>query len=136
MLLTYSNADWAACSDSRRSTSSYCLFLADNPISWSYKRHTTVSGSSAKAEYRVVANVVAESCWVRQLLQELHLLIKTVTIVYCNNVSIVYLSANLIQHRCIKHIEIDIHFVREKVALGAIRVLHMPSSSQYSDIFH
>ena len=49
--------------------------------------------------------------------------------------SVVYLSANPVQHRRTKHIELDIHFVREKVALGALRVLHVPSSSQFADIF-
>jgi hypothetical protein len=69
----YSDADWAGCPDSRRSTSGYCVFLGDNLVSWSSKRQTiTVSRSSAEAEYRVVAHAVAETCWLRQLLQELH----------------------------------------------------------------
>ena len=54
---------------------------------------------------------------------------------FCDNVSAVYLAHNPVQHRRTKHIELDIHFVREKVALGAVRVLHVPSSSQYADIF-
>lgn len=57
------------------------------------------------------------------------------TIVYCDNVIDVYLSANPVQHRRTKHIELDMHFVREKVALGALRVLHVPSCSQFADIF-
>jgi hypothetical protein len=55
--------------------------------------------------------------------------------VYCDNVSAVYLSANPVHHRRTKHIELDIHFVRKKVALGDVRVLHVPSTSQYADIF-
>ena len=82
-----------------------------------------------------MASAVAESCWVRQLLQELHCPIESATIVYCDNVSAVYLSANPVQHRRTKHIELDIHFVREKVALGVVRVLHVPSTSQFADIF-
>jgi hypothetical protein len=78
---------------------------------------------------------VAESCWVRQLLEELRRPVHTATIVYCDNVSVVYLSANPVQHRCTKHIELDIHFVREKVTLGAMRVLHVPMTVQYADIF-
>jgi hypothetical protein len=64
-LTAYSDADWAGCPDSRRSTSSYCVFLGDNLVSWSSKRQTTVSRSSTEAEYRVVAHGVAESCWLR-----------------------------------------------------------------------
>jgi hypothetical protein len=111
------------------------MYLGDNLISWSSRRQTTVSRSSAEAEYHAVAMAVAESCWVRQLLQELHRPIQTATIVYCDNVSAVYLSANPVHHRRTKHIELDIHFVREKVALGDVRVLHVPSTSQYADIF-
>ena len=57
------------------------------------------------------------------------------TVVYWDNVSAVYMSANPVQHRRTKHIEIDIHFVRDKVSLGEVRVLHVPTSSQYADIF-
>ncbi|KAJ9566708.1 hypothetical protein OSB04_002674 [Centaurea solstitialis] len=53
----------------------------------------------------------------------------------CDNVSAVYLSDNPVQHQRTKHIEIDIHFVREKVRVGQIRVPHVPSSLQYADIF-
>ena len=93
-----------------------------------------VSRSSAEAEYRAVAHVVAECCWLRQLLQELHISIPLATVVYCDNVSTVYMTANPVHHRRTKHIEIDIHFVREKVALGQFRVLHVPSAYQFVDI--
>jgi hypothetical protein len=134
-LIAYSDADWAGCPDTRRSTSGFCVYLGDNLISWSSKRQLTVSRSSAEAEYRSVAHAVAESTWLRQLLQELHQVIAKSTVVYCDNISAVYMSANPVQHRRTKHIEIDIHFVRDKVQLGEIRVLHVPTSSQYADIF-
>ncbi|KAK1647950.1 hypothetical protein QYE76_065755 [Lolium multiflorum] len=123
-MVAYSDADWAGCPDTRRSTSGFCVYLGDNLVSWSSRRQPTVSRSSAEAEYRGVATVVAETCWLRSLLQELRRPVNTATIVYCDNVSAVYLSANPVQHRRTKHIELDIHFVREKVAIGAVRVLH------------
>lgn len=133
-LMAYSDADWAGCPTSRRSTSGYCMYLGDSLISWSSKRQTTVARSSAEAEYRAVANTVAESCWLRKLLYELRCPIKTATIVFCDNVSAVYLSSNPVQHQRTKHIEIDIHFVREKVAIGEVRVLHVPSAHQFADV--
>ncbi|XP_021985187.1 uncharacterized mitochondrial protein AtMg00810-like [Helianthus annuus] len=136
-LVAYSDADWGGCPDSRRSTNGYCVFLGDNLLSWSSKRQPTVSRSSAEAEYRGVANAVAEATWLRNLLLELHTPLHRALIVYCDNVSAVYLSDNPVQHQRTKHVEIDIHFVREKVRIGHIRVLHVPSALQYAyaDIF-
>ncbi|GKF27403.1 ribonuclease H-like domain-containing protein [Tanacetum coccineum] len=94
-----------------------------------------LSRSSAEAEYRGVANAVAETCWIRNLLRELHTPLSSATIVYYDNVSAVYLSSNPVQHQRTKHIEIDIHFVRDLVAIGQVRVLHVPSLFQYADIF-
>ena len=110
------------------------MYYGDNLISWSSKRQTIVSRSSAEAEYRAVAHAVAECCWTRQLLGELHRPLSSATVVYCDNISAVYMSSNPVQHRRTKHIEIDIHFVREKVSLGEVRVLHVPSSHQFADI--
>ncbi|GJU42426.1 ribonuclease H-like domain-containing protein [Tanacetum coccineum] len=134
-LIAYSNANWAGCPATRRSTSGYCAFLGDNLLTWSSKRQDTLSRSSAEAEYRGVTNAVAETSWIRNLLRELRTLLFTATLVYCNNVSVVYMSANPVQHQRTKHIEIDIYFVRDKVAAGHVRVLHVPSRFQYAYIF-
>ncbi|GJW06777.1 ribonuclease H-like domain-containing protein [Tanacetum coccineum] len=106
-LVGYTDADWAGCPSTR----------------------------SAKAEYRGVANVVVETARLRNLLRELRSPLSTATLVYCDNVSAVYMSANPVQHQRTKHIEIDIHFVRDMVTAGQVRVLHLPSRFQYTDIF-
>ena len=94
-----------------------------------------MSRSSAEAEYRAVANAVAEVSWLRQLLAELHAPVNRAALVYCDNISTVYMSSNPVQHQRTKHVEIDLHFVRERVATGVVRVTHVPTSSQYTDIF-
>lgn len=70
-----------------------------------------------------------------KLTSRLHCPLRKATIVYCDNISVVYMSHNPVQHQRTKHVEMDIHFVREQVALGHIRVLHVSSSYQYADIF-
>ena len=70
----------------------------------------------------------------RHLLGELHVNVDKATIVYCDNVSAVYLSENPVHHGRTKHVELDVHFVREKVVVCAIRVVHVPTQQQLADI--
>jgi hypothetical protein len=82
-----------------------------------------------------VANVVVEASWLRQLLQELHNPLQQATVVSGDNVSAVYLSTNHVQHQRMKHVEIDLHFVCERVVAANIRVLSVPTMLQFADIF-
>nr|GEW41647.1 ribonuclease H-like domain-containing protein [Tanacetum cinerariifolium] len=107
-LTLYRNADWAGCPTTKRFTLGYCVFLGNNLLSWSSNHQPTLSRSSAKAEYRGVANAVAETCWLRNLLRELHNTLSSAILAYCDN---------------------------DLVAAGQVRVLHVPSRYQYADIF-
>lgn len=71
----------------------------------------------------------------RNLLRELLYPPLSTTLDYCDNLNVVYLSSNLVKHQRTKQIEIDIHFVCDKVATSQIRVLHVLFSYQYVDIF-
>ncbi|GJZ21453.1 ribonuclease H-like domain-containing protein [Tanacetum coccineum] len=110
-LVAFSDADWAGFPTTQRSTSGYCVFLGNNLLSWSSKRQPMLSRSSAEAKYRVVANAVVETCWLRNPLRELHMPFSSATLVYCDNVSALYFSSIPVQHQRMKHIEIDIQFV-------------------------
>nr|GFC89493.1 NBS-containing resistance-like protein [Tanacetum cinerariifolium] len=103
-LSAYIDADWAGWPVTRRSTSGYCVFLGDNLLSWSAKYQVTLSRSSVEAEYRGVANVVTETAWISNLLCELRTPLYTATLVYCDNVSAVYMSSNPVQHQHTKQI--------------------------------
>ncbi|GJX24833.1 ribonuclease H-like domain-containing protein [Tanacetum coccineum] len=75
-------------------------------------------------------SVVAETVWVSNLLHELHSPLMTTTLVYRDNVSVVYMSDNPVQHQQTKHIKIDIHFVRDMVKAGHVIVLHLDHQSE------
>jgi hypothetical protein len=134
-LVVYIDVDWVGCLDTHRSTSGYAVFLGDKLVSWSSKRQNVVSRSSAEAEYHFVANGVVEVCWLRQLLVEQHNPLSRATLVYCDNISTVYLFTNFVQRQRTKHVEIDLHFVHELAAVGDVCVLHVPTTSQFADIF-
>nr|GEV39050.1 hypothetical protein [Tanacetum cinerariifolium] len=118
----------AGCPTTRHSTSGYCVFFGDNLLSWSSKRQRALFKSSVEAKYIGVSNVVAEMAWLRNLLRELHALLFFNTLVYCDNVSAIYLTANLVQHKGTKHIEMYIHFVRDMVALGQVKNMRHAST--------
>jgi hypothetical protein len=133
-LVVYTDADWASCPDTCWSTSGYVVFL-DNLASWSLKQQPVTSGSGAETEYLVVANDVAEACWLRQLLQEVHNPLTRVTLIYCDNVNAVYLSTDLMRHQRTIYVEIDLHLVHEYVVVGDALVLYILTTSQFVDIF-
>ncbi|GJU49406.1 putative RNA-directed DNA polymerase [Tanacetum coccineum] len=134
-LEAFSDADWAGDSDDRRSTGGFAIYLGSNLISWTARKQRTVSRSSTEAEYKALADTVAELTWLQALLHELGIRSSSTPILWCDNLGATYLSANPIFRARTKHVEIDYHFVREKVAQGDLRVQHISTHDQIADIF-
>ncbi|XP_022023806.1 uncharacterized mitochondrial protein AtMg00810-like [Helianthus annuus] len=135
VLLGFSDADWARCLDTRRSTYGYCIYLGGNLVSWSAKKQPTVSHSSCESEYRAMANTAAEIIWLTNLLSELHALPQTRSTLLCDNKSALFLSQNPISHKRAKHINIDYHFVHELVTSGQLDTKFISTDQQVADIF-
>jgi len=111
LVTAFSNADWAGCSDDRKSTGGFAVFLGENLISWHAKKQATVSRSSTEAEYKALANATAEVIWVQSLLDEPGVYQSKVPVLWCDNIGATYLLANPVFHARTKHIEVDYHFV-------------------------
>ncbi|RVX10738.1 Retrovirus-related Pol polyprotein from transposon RE2 [Vitis vinifera] len=134
VLTTFSDADWAGNVDDRTSTSAYISFLGTNPISWSSKKQRAVARSSTEAEYRALANAASETVWLNSLLHELRFPLKVPPLLLCDNLGATHLSFNPVNHSRMKHIQIDLHFVRELVQNGTLHVRHVHTQDQLADL--
>jgi histone deacetylase 1/2 len=134
LLSGFADADWAGCPDDRRSTGGHAVFLVGNLVAWNSRKQPTVSRSSTEAEYKSVANATAEIMWIQGLLQELGIFLSRAPCLWCDNLGATYLSVNPVFHARTKHIEVDYHFVRERVAQKALDIRFISTNDQLADI--
>ena len=134
-LRAFSDADWAGCPDDRRSTGGFAIYLGSNLVSWYARKQRTVSRSSTESEYKALADTVAELAWLETLLRELCVPKSSVPTLWCDNLGATYMSANPVFHARTKHVEVDFHFVREKVAQGRLCVQFIKTDDQIADVF-
>ncbi|GKE75598.1 hypothetical protein Tco_1537639 [Tanacetum coccineum] len=133
-LKAYSDADWAKCVVTRKSLTGYCVFINDNLISWKSKKQNTLSKSSTKAEYRARASVTSEVIWILKILKDLHCENLLPDKLFCDSNPAIKIAVNPVFHERTKHLEIDLHFVREKILNGVFKTMEVDSTNQIADI--
>ena len=131
---TYIDADWAGSIVDRRSTSGYCSFVDDNLVTWRSKKQNMVAKSSAEAEFRVVAHGICEIMWIRRLPEELKMIGSSPMKLYCDNKATISVAHNPVLHDRTKHVEVDKHFIKEKVDNGLVCMTYIPIEEQVVDV--
>ena len=103
-------------------------------MTWRSKKQSVVARSSAEAEFRVVAHDICEVLWIKQLLEELKVASPLPMKVFCDNKAVIAIAHNLVLHDKTKHVEVDKHFIKEKLENGLIVMPYIPTVEQVVDI--
>ena len=129
-LIAYSDADWAGCVDDRKSTSGTAFFLGGCLVSWSSKKQSSVSLSTAEAEYIAAAACCTQILWMKQTLQDIHVTCNEPIPILCDNTSAISISKNPVMHSKTKHIPIKFQFLREQVIEKNIKLEYIETKEQ------
>jgi len=131
----YSDADWGGAQD-RRSTTGYVFMLAGGPVSWRSKRQKSVALSTMEAEYMSLCDAAQEAIWMARLMVDLigQAAVPKAIVIHEDNQGCREYAKNHVLHGRAKHIDIRYHFIREKVAEGAIEVVECAGVNMLADI--
>lgn len=121
----FTDADWAGSVIDRRS--GYCTYVWGNLVTWRSKKQSVVSRSSAEAKFRALALRICEGIWLKRMLCELKFSVSEPMKAFCDNQST---SIVTLYHDRSKHVEIDRHFIKEKIEVEMISLLYIPTNQQ------
>ncbi|CAL2276208.1 unnamed protein product [Prunus armeniaca] len=130
----YSDADWAGNVTDRKSTSGYFTFVGGNLVTWRSKKQNVVALSSAEAEFRGMTKGICELLWLRKLLTELGYKPTSTMNLFCDNKAAIAIAQNPVQHDRTKHVEVDRHFIKQKLEAKVFQFPFVKSEDQLVDI--
>ena len=127
----YTNTDWAGSLADQRSTTRYFTFVWGNMVTWRIKKQSVIPRSSAEAEFRAMSQGICQGMWLERLLRELTVPMNNSMIFLCDNKAAIDIAKNPIHHDRTKHVEIDRHFIKEKLEERIIQLTYVPTNYYY-----
>ena len=133
--VTYADADLGGNIDNSRSTSGFAINVGGGAVLWSSRLQRHTSLSSTESEYTTASATGCEIVWMREFLDEIGYDISTPSTLFVDNNSAILVAKNPEHQSTMKHVNRSYHWIREKVAEGEIKVIHIPGSDNPADIF-
>nr|GEU38416.1 copia protein [Tanacetum cinerariifolium] len=133
-LTGFSDADYAGCKDTFKSTSGGAQFLGEKLVSWSSKKQDCMALSTTEAEYVSISACCAQVLWMQTQLTDYGFHFNKIPI-YCDSKSSIAISCNPVQHSRTKHIAVHYHFIKEHVEKGTIKLYFVKTDYQLADLF-
>ena len=133
-LNAFTDSDYGGCKLDRKSTSGSCQFLGGRLVSWTSKKQTCVSTSTAEAEYVAAASCCSQVIWMQTQLRDYGFKISQIPI-FCDSTSAIAISHNPVHHSMTKHIDIRYHFIKDNIQKGHIELHFINSEDQIADVF-
>lgn len=133
-IVGYTDSDYASDKNDRKSISGYVFKVFGNTVSWSSKKQTCVSQSSTEAEYVALAQGMNEGKWLQALLTELKIKCDASITIYEDNTSCISAATNAKDHKRMKQIDVEHHYIRDEIAKGTFKLEHIQTGEQTADI--
>nr|GEV55252.1 retrotransposon protein, putative, unclassified [Tanacetum cinerariifolium] len=133
-LTGFSDADYAGCKDTFKSTSGGAQFLGEKLVSWSSNKQDCTSLSTMKSKYVSLSACCAQVLWMRMQLTDYGYHFNKI-LIYCDSKLAIVISCNPVQHSRTKHIAVRYHFIKEHVEKGTIELYFVKTDHQLADIF-
>ena len=129
----YSDADWANDATTRKSRTAYVFRYGDAVVSWASKRQPTVALSTTEAEYMALTQATKEAIWLRNLMHDLQQPDQGPTTIFEDNQACIAIANNPVHHSRTKHIDVQHHFVRERISLGDVKLEYCSTDLMLAD---
>jgi hypothetical protein len=104
-------------------------------VSWKSKKQQVVAHSSAEAEYHAMTSASCELIWLKHLLVDLSFVSHTHMLLFCDNQVAMHIASNPVFHERIKHLEVDCHYIRQRVQAKLFQTSYVRTHDQLADVF-